>query len=331
MRNPLGRRLEALAERLLDSGPGRAVRGFAGAAPVRLALAAVALGLAGWLIWRQVRGVDAASLLAALEAAPASGLAASVACTALSFAGLSLAEWEALKVIGRPQPPVRTALAAFQSNALSVVLGFGVISGAAVRLRTYGFAGLKAAEIARLVLLLQVSTFIAGIVAEGLFVLGAAGSAPGPGRGPLGVAAGLVLLAPAALWFILFRSGEAAFGTADRVAALGGALGDWLFSGAALFVLSPQALTLYGLAGFAPFMAAFCLGSLIGAAVGVPGGLGVLEAVMLSLGARAQLHETAAALILYRVIYFLGPLAVAGVLAAGQRLVRLVRSGAGLH
>ena len=62
-------------------------------------------------------------------------------------------------------------------------------------------------------------------------------------------------------------------------------------------------------ADLAPFLAGFCLGSLIGSLAGIPGGVGVLEATVLRYGGGAA-HETAAALILYRAIYFLGPLAI---------------------
>jgi uncharacterized membrane protein YbhN (UPF0104 family) len=49
----------------------------------------------------------------------------------------------------------------------------------------------------------------------------------------------------------------------------------------------------------------------------VPGGLGVFEAIVLTLTTLlSQVHETAAALVLYRCIYSLGPLAIWGVASA---------------
>lgn len=104
-------------------------------------------------------------------------------------------------------------------------------------------------------------------------------------------------------------------------------LGDWLFSGAALFILLPTP----ELAVFPTFLAAYVAGSLLSAATGVPGGIGVFEAIVLALATLfAQVHETAAALLLYRCIYSLGPLSIWGGLvlwrAWRRRFARLARN-----
>ena len=222
------------------------------------------------------------------------------------------------------------AIASFASNAISIVMGFGVLSGAAVRLRTYAFAHLKPADIARLVVLLQAATFVSGVIALGISLLRwlprALAKSP---DGWLILARDLALLAPVALWFVLFRAPgpdpQASRTVLDRVIALAAGLGDWVFSGAALFVLSWFVLSPRDLGAFSTFMTVFCLGSLIGSVSGIPGGLGVLDAVMLRLQTgRHHVHETAAALILYRVIYFFGPLAVTLASEVASRGVRLL-------
>lgn len=287
-----------------------------------------AVAVAVWLARDQLTQIRGPALLAALRATPVSAIALSVLFTALSYGCLALVEWQALKVIGRPQPPWRTATASLASNAISIVIGFGVLSGAAVRLRTYAFAKLKSGEIARLVILMQAATFIAGLVTEGLGLLPAL---PGPVSSSMGwarPAAAIVLVAPAALWFILFRSssikGVKPLNMAERMLALLAGLGDWGFSGAALFVLSP-----HDPAAFISFLTIFCLASLMGAAVGAPGGIGILEAVVLGSQARSNTHETAAALILYRMIYFIAPALltlIAGAAAHGGKLMSRLAS-----
>ena len=105
-----------------------------------------------------------------------------------------------------------------------------------------------------------------------------------------------------------------------------------MFSGAGLFVLSRFVLSPNELGAFSSFMAVFCLGSLVGSVSGVPGGLGVLDAVMLRLQTgRHHVHETAAALILYRVIYFLGPLALTLAGEAASQGVSVARLTAARH
>jgi phosphatidylglycerol lysyltransferase len=82
-------------------------------------------------------------------------------------------------------------------------------------------------------------------------------------------------------------------------------------------------LSAHGAAGFATFLAVFVSGSLAGSLVGLPAALGVLDAAVLGSSVLSKgVHETAAALVLYRVIYFLVPLG----LAVGASGVRLARS-----
>jgi hypothetical protein len=83
------------------------------------------------------------------------------------------------------------------------------------------------------------------------------------------------------------------------------------------------------LADFPAFLAMFCLGSLIGSLSGVPIGLGVLEATMLSLRFDAQVHETAAALIVYRAVYFAGPALLAAIALGGMQLADFGRRRVG--
>jgi uncharacterized membrane protein YbhN (UPF0104 family) len=90
--------------------------------------------------------------------------------------------------------------------------------------------------------------------------------------------------------------------TSQRLGALAASAGDWIFSGAALFIVSGR-----GLADLPTFLAVFCLGSLIGSLAGIPTGLGVLDAAMLTLQGGGRLHETAAGLIVYRAVYYAGP------------------------
>jgi uncharacterized membrane protein YbhN (UPF0104 family) len=281
----------------------------------RLGLSILALAAAGWLIWREVKDVEPWAIFAAIRATPPLAIAASIVLALASYACLATIEWYALRFIGHRQPRLKTALRSFAANALSVAMGFGLASGTAVRLRLYAFAGLSASEVTGLVVLMSGATFLSGLLTGALAVL----------LDPLPLAAALswpswavrmaatVLVTPAALWFLVRRpspheASAAPTQMASRAIALAGGLGDWLFSGAALFVLYS-----HDLSAFPAFLRVFCLGSLLGAIVGTPGGLGVLEATVLGLQAHGRVQETAAALLLYRVIYLLGPLALTAI------------------
>ena len=124
---------------------------------------------------------------------------------------------------------------------------------------------------------------------------------------------GLVMLVPAWLWLghlpkrVKFLPGVELLHPPlrTRVLALSGAVLDWVFSGLALLLLMPFQHGNH----IAPFIAVFVLGSVLSAASGVPAGIGVFEAVVLTLSRHFALpHQTAAALVLYRLMYAIGPL-----------------------
>lgn len=286
----------------------------------RLLLSGAALAGAAWLIWRDLKGVDPATILVAMGAVSPWALGLAMVMTAASHMCLAIVEWFALRGVGRPAPLAPTLRRGFIANAFSSLVGFGPASGTALRMRIYAGTGLTPKVVAELVLLTTSATYLAGVVTLGLSLLAAPSGlalAIGAPRGAVWALA-FPLLAPAGLWFTVLRrrgdEGSAPLTRRDRVLALSAGLGDWLTSGAALFVLGGATLD-----ALPRFLAVFCLGSLLGGLAGVPGGIGILEATVLRLGGSAQLHVAAAALILYRVIYLLGPAVVAAlVLAVGQ-------------
>jgi uncharacterized membrane protein YbhN (UPF0104 family) len=93
-----------------------------------------------------------------------------------------------------------------------------------------------------------------------------------------------------------------------RMAALQAAMGtaNWLLLGTLLDVLMPGDLDL------ASVMQVMLLAALAGVLTHVPAGIGVLEAVFVALLAhRAPTHQLLAALLAYRLMYYLAPLVLA--------------------
>jgi phosphatidylglycerol lysyltransferase len=93
------------------------------------------------------------------------------------------------------------------------------------------------------------------------------------------------------------------------LAQLGVACADWLLSSAALYVLLAAA----GATNYPRFLSAFLLTQIVTLVVPLPGGIGVFEAIMLVLRPPGvAVPMVAAALLLYRVCYYLVPLVAAG-------------------
>lgn len=284
----------------------------------RILLAVIVLSAAFWIIWREVRDTSLAQIAIALAGIPGWALCAALALTVVSYACLATTETILSRAMGFRVSRLRSALTSTSAFAASNSLGYSLASQGAVRLRGYGPAGLSHGQIARLTLAVSLAVSLSGVVTAGLTMIVAplvfahALHRPVPAVG----AVALLLTTPAALWVLAFRRqgsvwiGGGASAPPDarrRGLAAAAGLGDWLASAAALFILLPQPTV----AGFAIFLVVFVLGSLISAASGVPGGLGVFEAIVISLTPLvAQTHETAAALLVYRLIYSLGPAAL---------------------
>ncbi len=283
-----------------------------------------ALGLAAWLLRVELRDVEPDKVLRAMRAVRPQALTASAVFTALSFGCLAAEEWCAFRFRRVERPLGWIARRSFVANAVSGLVGFGLASGTAIRIRIYASLRLSAREFAAIVLLYSASTWLSGVVT---FALGLLASIPAvaaaTGWPAIAVAGmGAVLLSPAALWFTTFRRrGRGAPPPPDartRAAGLMSGIGDWACSAGALYVLSGG-----DVAGFAPFLAIFTAGSLIGALAGVPASVGVLEAAVLGWRAHSLVHETTAALILYRAIYVVAPAVLAAAGLAAQQAFRL--------
>jgi phosphatidylglycerol lysyltransferase len=270
-------------------------------------MALALLAFAGWLIWRDVRDLRLSDVLRAVGSTPKSAILLAVLFTFGSYGCLAVGEWTNLWLFGRRLPVLKTAACSFATNAISAAIGFGMATGSALRLRFYRWSGLRARQLAAATVSFSLSTYLAGLAALGLFVF----SDPRPLAratglpSPLISAAAVALASPSVLWFTAYprRGRRLGLKTSHRAKALAAALGDWLLSGSVLFVLSGLRLE-----DLPPFLAVFCFGSLLGSIVGIPGGIGVLEATVLRLAGHGLPHETVAALILYRVVYFVGPL-----------------------
>jgi phosphatidylglycerol lysyltransferase len=301
-------------------GPRRWLRALArlAATPIaRAGLTLAILAVAAWLIRVELEQEPIGGVLQALAATPPWAPAAAVLFTLASYGCLALLEVFALRYIRRPLPLARVAPASACANGLSIAMGFGIASGTAVRLRLYGSSRLPARQIARLVLVLSAATFSSGMALLGAAALLRPASLAAALDWPraLVLVIALLLLAPLWLWY---AAGRRRLSLRERATALAAALGSWIFSGGALFVLSPHRLS-----DLPDFFAAFMAGSLVGSVVGVPADLGVLDAAVLGLKSLGAAHQSAAGLILYRAVYHLGPLLIATAWLAARQLSAL--------
>ncbi|WP_375270853.1 lysylphosphatidylglycerol synthase domain-containing protein [Sphingomonas sp.] len=257
-------------------------------------------------------------------------IACSVAFTIGSYVVLTGYDVVSLRIIGRSVGYGTAALASFTSYIFSHNFGFAALTGGAARLRIYGRRGLSLGEVAQIMAMTGVTFWM------GVMLLIGIGFVALPGTLALGgwhasyphqAAVGGLILAGLATYLVVLhrRAGRAlrVFGwtlVLPSVATAGVqfllAAVDLMFATAALFVLVPD----LPLSAFPLVLMAYLLAFLSGLLAHAPGGVGVFEAVLLLALPQVDRATLLAALLLFRVIYYLVPLAIGIVLFAAHEL-----------
>ena len=294
---------------------------------VGLALFVAAVAVLG----REMRHMPPAKLAFALKQFPPGAIGLAMVFTALNYLILTGYDQLAFLYIRRPIARWQIAMASFVGYAIANNVGFALLSGTSARYRFYSRWGLSGQEISRVVL------FYSGTFWLGLLVLGGWTLARGPALGLetfvpmwLARATGWVLLTTALAYPVVAIFRRRPLNIAGMQIAMPSltlvtgqfvlsAL-DWSLAAAVLFSLLPEPRP-----DFVLFVGSFLAAQLIALVSHVPGGLGVFEAIMLvALHDRVPAKALAAALVLYRLIYYMLPL----VLALALLVVQEARRGA---
>ena len=281
---------------------------------------AAAMGVALYLLERDLKLYHYRDLMRQVWVLPHSHLALALLLTAVAYAVLPGYDAIALSYVDHPLPIRRIAFGSFIAYALSHSLGFPLLSGGPVRYRFWSAWGLSTSEIAQAISFAG-ATFIIGMVAvAGGVLLLEPGSTidllhlPVTSLKPLGalclllVAGYLILTTTRYKTFRLFEWEFPVPSTRLALAQLGVAVVDWTAAGAVLYVLLPSGYRL----AFLPVLGVFLIAQFAGILSHVPGGLGVFEAiVVVLLRPRVPAASILGALLAYRVVYYLLPLVLA--------------------
>ena len=277
------------------------------------------VGIVAAALHSALHGIGLPGVTESLRLLPPGAIAASLAATAVSFAVLLGNDIAALRYAGATPPLRVVALASFCGYALGNVIGFGGLSGGAVRFRLYGAAGVAPGRIARATLFIAVAFGVGASETIALGLVFRAGpiaalcALPVPvlhAVGALLLAAFVGLLTLCAVRPVALRIGPVAIETPRPrllLAQLVVTMADMALAAAALwFLLPPTAIDFPG------FVAIYAAAVGLGVLSHAPGGIGVFDAALLfAVGGSAAPEGVAAALLVYRVIYFGVPFALA--------------------
>jgi phosphatidylglycerol lysyltransferase len=306
--------------------------------PVAVALALFAAG--AYALHHLLATVQLSQVMAQVRAVPVTTMSFALLSTFLAYLSLVGYDWSALRFIGKPMPLPVTITGGLLAYSFGNTVGLAALSGGAVRYRIYSGLGLDAYEVA------AISTFTAVSFGVAATLVGFASLAIHPGAlGPLTfvsesqlrmvaiiVVLGIIL---PLLWAAISQKSLTIGRFAIRSPSLSVLAGQVVFS---LCDIGFAALTLYlllptGDLGFLTFIAVFAAATMAGIVSHVPGGIGVFETVVLAaLPASVPVPEAAAALLLYRITYFLVPFVLAMIAlslfeAMGLMRTKTIRSG----
>jgi phosphatidylglycerol lysyltransferase len=269
----------------------------------------------------ELRSLDGAALRQSLQSLSPASLAGALLLSFASYALLSAAEWLGFSFIGKSPGRARALFVSFAANAIAHSVGFGLLTGGSVRYRLYRNHGLTSPDVAALSLfssvtfgvgsacLLAWSALLSPDSFARVFPAGEAGA----------LACGIVTVIALSGYVLATRlPGPVTRYLAalhvlptPRIAVLQLLTGslDLIATAGVIYLLLPSAPM-----SFATFASCFVVATWAGLASSVPGGIGIFEAVMLALLPGIARHDLLAALLAYRVLYYIVPLALAVVL-----------------
>ena len=314
-------------------------------------LRSVLIASACFALWRELHGLQIRQLADDIASVGFARMGAALAATVASFALLGVVEVLAVRrtaasidhVVG-----IRSAMVtAFVANALSQSVGVSVLTGAAVRLRAYARQGLDAAAVARVTAFVTITATL-GLLAAGSAAMYRAGEGASSGVAfatrPMALLLALLVVTYLA-WSLLGAAGGIGVGRwrlerpSPALAAgqvLISAL-DWLLTGMVLYAVMPTH------SGLTPalVLGAYLIAQTAAVTSHIPAGAGVFEVIVLAVlthGAPdAPRTAIVAALLLFRLMYYVLPLcaalAVVMVTRSSRRTVpaaRVHRRSAGL-
>jgi len=305
------------------------LRGVAALRPVLMIAVVLAVVALAWFAARRLTGeVSYQDLMAALSQMPWWAILAAIALTGISFAALTVYDFQALDFVERTVPRGMVALASFSAYAVGNTAGFGPLTAGAVRYRFYSPYGVEPDVIARIVVFASAAFGIGltGVIGLGFLVAGDDFDSLSIAPVGLQILGGVITAALIGLWLgagkgrsvTLFGYQVALPGRGLLIRQFLATSVDVAASAAVLWVLLPP-----GAIGLPTFIIIYSVAIGLGVLSHVPAGLGVFETVIIAaLGPRVDVDQVLGALVLYRVIYHLVPLALAALILSALEVRR---------
>jgi phosphatidylglycerol lysyltransferase len=288
-----------------------------------------------WMLAIELRHYHLRDFLRGLSEIPTGQIVAASLLTVLNYVILIGYDLIGIRYIQQPMPFRRVALASFLGYAVGNNFGT-LLGGATIRYRLYTAWGLSSVDIIKLVFIVGWSFWIGVFALAGVsFILDPLTIDPQlhlPLRStvPLGIlfgslAVGYLLLCAVRRRPIRFRNWEFVLPPPGlAMLQIGIAALDLFVAAAVLYVLMPSSISV----GYLQFVSIFLFALVASLITQVPGGLAVLELIVVKSLNAPQPERVFVSLLAFRLIYFVIPLLM-GLLALSLNELRLQRHHAG--
>jgi uncharacterized membrane protein YbhN (UPF0104 family) len=286
----------------------------------RLGIAAslLIIAIAVSTLVRTLKGVDVNVVLLALRDTSPGQIGMAAVCVVCAFFTLTFYDLFALRTIGRKHVPYRiAALSSFTSYTIGHNVGATVFTGGAIRFRIYSEWGLTAIDVAKICFVSGLTFWLGNLFVLGIGMIWHPDAATPMNLLPAevnrligvgcvaGIVAYLVWLSSGRGRRELGQNGWKVILPSARLTLLQIAIGvvDLGFCALAMYILMPAQPEI----DFVSLAVVFILSTLLGFASHAPGSLGVFDAAMLVALPQFSKEHLLAALVVFRLLYFVIP------------------------
>lgn len=271
------------------------------------------------LLTRVAVTIEWSEVAEAVLATPVSALLLAASLVAASYVVYSCFDLLGKWYTGHALPWWRVMMAAFISYAFTMNFS-AAVGGLALRLRLYGKQGLNPGQIMRVMGLSITTNWIGYCLLGGaIFAMGAVQppSSWEISGGPLRIIGGIMMAVALAYVALCAFSGQRSWTVRSHVIELPEwriavlqlclAMTNWALMGLIVHTVMP------GDVPYATILGTLLIGSIAGAIAHIPGGLGVTEYVFITLlSPDVPRHQVLGAILVYRALYYIGPVLLAG-------------------
>jgi glycosyltransferase 2 family protein len=284
---------------------------------------------------RILRDIEIDEVVQALRESEARDIVLASLFVAFGYFTLTFYDLFALRTLGRGDIPYQVAaLGGFTSYAIGHNVGASVFTGGAVRYRIYSAWGLDAIAVAKVCFIAGLTFWLGNATVLGLGIAYAPQAATAIDQLPVWFnrAAAILTLAVLASYVVWVWNKPRVIGREGWQVQLPGGPSTLLQIGIGIVDLTFCSLAMYMLVpdepntSFVAVAVIFVSATLLGFASAAPGGIGVFDAAMLVALWQYDKEELLAGLLLFRLIYYVVPLALS-LLILGIRELLLATRG----